>query len=219
MEMFLAGFALCLSACMDLGVVNVATIKRGLDGGWRAALALSFGSCFGDLTYAILGLFGLALVLAEPHVRVAYWLGGTVVLGYLAISMIRETWHPRTPAITADDPDGQSGGTSSRGTSAPRDFLRGLALALSSPSMIIWFASAGGAVMAGIYRRAGGPPYLFLAGFFCCSLTWSIALSLLSGKGRHVLGPRALRTFSGASAAIFAILAVKVFLDGLPAAA
>jgi L-lysine exporter family protein LysE/ArgO len=146
------------------------------------------------------------------------------VLGYLAVSMIRETWHPRTPRITVDDPDGQSSGTSSSGTSssgtsAPRDFLRGLALALSSPSMIIWFASAGGAVMAGIYRRAGGPPYLFLAGFFCCSLTWSIALSLLSGKGRHVLGRRALRTFSGASAAIFAILAVKVFLDGLAAAA
>lgn len=214
MEMFLAGFALCFSACLDLGVVNVATIKRGLDGGWRAALALSFGSCFGDLTYAILGLFGLALVLAEPHVRVAYWLGGTAVLCYLAFSMIRETRHPRTPPIAADPAE-----RSSNSPSARRDFIRGLALALSSPSMIIWFASAGGAVMAGIYHRAGGPPYLFLVGFFCCSLTWSIFLSLLSGKGKHMLGPRALRSFSGASAAIFAILAVKVFLDGLAAAA
>ena len=37
MEMFLTGFALSLSACLDLGIVNVATIKRGLDGGVRAA--------------------------------------------------------------------------------------------------------------------------------------------------------------------------------------
>jgi L-lysine exporter family protein LysE/ArgO len=47
MEMFLTGFALSLSACLDLGIVNVATIKRGLDEGVRAALALSLGSLDG----------------------------------------------------------------------------------------------------------------------------------------------------------------------------
>lgn len=42
--MFLTGFAPSLSACLDLGIVSVATIKRGLDGGGvRAALALSLG--------------------------------------------------------------------------------------------------------------------------------------------------------------------------------
>jgi threonine/homoserine/homoserine lactone efflux protein len=43
MEMFLTGLVLSLSACPDLGIVNVATIRRGLDGGVRAALALSLG--------------------------------------------------------------------------------------------------------------------------------------------------------------------------------
>jgi hypothetical protein len=33
--MFATGFALCLSACLDLGIVTVATIKRGLDSGAR----------------------------------------------------------------------------------------------------------------------------------------------------------------------------------------
>ena len=32
MEMFLTGFPLSLSACLDVGIVTVATIKRGLDG-------------------------------------------------------------------------------------------------------------------------------------------------------------------------------------------
>jgi hypothetical protein len=40
-------------------------------------------------------------------------------------------------------------------------------------------------------------------------------LSLISGKGRHMIGPSAQRAFSAASALLFAGLAVKVFLDGL----
>jgi L-lysine exporter family protein LysE/ArgO len=209
MEMFLTGFALSLSACLDLGIVNVATIKRGLDGGFRASFGLSLGSCFGDLTYAMLSMFGLALVLAEPHVRVAFWLGGTAVLLYLAATMIRETARARTPALN---------GGPVTAVRAHRDFLRGLALALSSPSLIVWFASAGGAVIAGIYARTQSPPWLFLAGFFCCGVAWALFLALLSGRGRHMLGPRALRLFSATSAAIFVALAVKVFLDGLAVA-
>lgn len=206
MEMFLTGFALSLSACLDLGIVNVATIKRGLDSGSRAAFVLQLGSCCGDMVYALLSMFGLALVLSEPHVRVIFWLGGTAVLLYLAATMLRETWRGRSLAVTEGP--------------APeirphRDFVRGLALALSSPSLIVWFASAGGAVIAGIYSRTQSPPWLFLAGFFCCGLVWAAFLSLLSGKGRHMVGPRALRTFSAASALIFVALAAKVFLDGL----
>jgi len=206
--MFLTGFALSLSACLDLGIVNVATIKRGLDGGARAAFVLQLGSCCGDMVYAVLSMFGLALVLAEPHVRVVFWLGGTAVLLFLAATMVRDSWRGRALPVADASPK----------IRAHRDFVRGLALALSSPSLIVWFASAGGAVIAGIYNRTQTPPWLFLAGFFCCGLVWAAFLSLLSGKGRHMLGRTALRSFSAASAAIFVVLAVKVFLDGLAVA-
>ena len=207
--MYLAGFALCLSACLDLGVVNVATIKRGLDAGWRAALALSLGSAFGDLAYAALSVLGLALVLTEPHVRVVFWLGGTLVLCFLAVSMGLETWRPKTRAVSGDP---------AAATSHRRDFFRGIALALSSPSLIVWFASAGGAVIAGIYRHSQAPPYLFLAGFFSWSVAWAVFMAVLAGRAHHALGRSALRVFSGVSAAIFVVLAVKVFIDGLGAA-
>jgi L-lysine exporter family protein LysE/ArgO len=209
MEMFVTGFALSLSACLDLGIVNVATVKRGLDAGVRAAFALSLGSCIGDQVYAALSLFGLGLVLAEPHVRVVFWLGGTVVLLYLGVSMTREAWRGR-PLST--------GGGPAQPIPLWRDFGRGIALALSSPSLIVWFASAGGAVIAGIYRRTQSPPLFFLAGFLCAGVVWALGISLVSGKGRHMLGAGAIRVCSGASAAIFLGLAVKVFLDGLAAA-
>jgi L-lysine exporter family protein LysE/ArgO len=207
MEMFLAGFALSLSASLDLGIVNVATIKRGLDSGARAAFVLQVGSCLGDMTYALLSMFGLALVLADPRVRTAFWLGGTVVLLYLAATMVRDTRRGRSLDI--------QGGGGGAGTPLHRDFFRGIALALSSPSLIIWFATAGGAVIAGVYGRTQSPPLLFLAGFFSGGIAWAAVLSLISGKGRHMIGPSAQRAFSAASAMLFAGLAVKVFLDGL----
>jgi L-lysine exporter family protein LysE/ArgO len=204
--MFVTGFALCLSACLDLGIVNVATIKRGLDSGTRAAFVLQLGSCVGDITYVLLSMAGLALVLSDSRVRTAFWLGGTVVLLYLAATMIRETRRGRTLGLDA---------AAETPTALHKDFLRGLALALSSPSLIVWFASAGGAIIAGIYGRTQSTPWLFLAGFAACGLCWAAGLSLLSGKGRHMVGASTLRAFSAASAVIFVVLAVKVFVDGL----
>jgi len=208
MEMFLTGVALSLSASLDLGIVNVATIKLGLDRGSLAAFVLQVGSCCGDMTYALLSMFGLALVLADSRVRTVFWIGGTAVLLYLAGSMIRETWRGRTLEM-------ENGAS----TDVPlhRDFLRGLALALSSPSLIIWFATAGGAIIAGIYGKTHTAPILFLVGFSSGGIAWAAVLSLVAGKGRHMIGPSAQRAFSAASALIFAGLAAKVFLDGLAA--
>ena len=209
MEMFATGFLLSLSACLDLGIVNVATVKRGIDSGTRAALALSLGSCIGDQVYAALSLFGLAVILAESHVRVVFWLGGTAVLVYLGAMMIRDAWRGRELVAGTGPADARP---------VWRDFLRGIALALSSPSLIIWFASAGGAVIAGVYHRTQSPPILFLAGFLCAGVLWAIVISVVAGRGRTLMGRGALRAFSGASAAIFLALAVKVFLDGFAAA-
>jgi hypothetical protein len=89
------------------------------------------------------------------------------VLLYLAATMIREAGRSSSLA-TPDRPV--------EAVAAHRDFVRGLALALSSPSLIVWFASAGGAVIAGIYSRTQSPPYLFLAGFFCCGVVWAVGL-------------------------------------------
>jgi L-lysine exporter family protein LysE/ArgO len=204
--MLLTGFALSLSASLDLGIVNVATIKLGLDRGSLAAFALQVGSCCGDMTYALLSMFGLALLLADSRVRTLFWIGGTIVLLYLAGTMIRETWRGRTLRI-------ENGAAPS--VPLHRDFLRGVALALSSPSLIIWFATAGGAIIAGIYGRSHAAPIMFLVGFASGGIAWATVLSLVAGKGRHMIGASAQRAFSAASALIFAGLAVKVFLDGL----
>ena len=53
------------------------------------------GSCLGDMTYAVGSLSLVSLLLAHRDVRIALWLGGSAVLLWLALKMLRETWHPR----------------------------------------------------------------------------------------------------------------------------
>ena len=44
------------------GPVNVATLRRGLRGGFGDALAVQLGAFVGDLPYVVLGLVGVPLL-------------------------------------------------------------------------------------------------------------------------------------------------------------
>jgi L-lysine exporter family protein LysE/ArgO len=55
----MTGFLLCLSLCMDLGIVNVAILRAGVNRGFLPSFMIGVGSSFGDLTYAVLSVMGL----------------------------------------------------------------------------------------------------------------------------------------------------------------
>ncbi|MNN62786.1 LysE type translocator [compost metagenome] len=95
-----------------------------------------------------------------------------------------------------------------------KEFLRGIFLAMSSPSAILWFAAVGGTLIA---RSGGGGPLssaLFLGGFLCAGLLWSAGLCFAASHGGKLLGDKLLRYSYMASAAIFCYFAVYVILSG-----
>ena len=95
-----------------------------------------------------------------------------------------------------------------------KEFFRGIFLAMSSPSAILWFAAVGGTLIA---RSGGGgiaSSGLFLAGFFCAGLVWTMGLCLAATQGGKLLGDKLLRYSYLASAAIFCYFAVYVILSG-----
>lgn len=211
MDLFTSGFLLSLSLCLDLGLVNVAAMKTGLERGMAAAVALGLGSSAGDLVYAVLATVGVASLLRFPAVRWTLWLGGSAVLVALTAKMLRDAW--RIKKLEDWAPPAPAGARSFFGS-----FAQGFGLAIASPSAILWFATVGGAVIATTAERVTGGLWLFFAGFFAAGLAWTVLVAWVSSHGRR-FGAGFVRALSLASALVFAYLAVKVFIDGYRALA
>ncbi|OFW81922.1 MAG: hypothetical protein A2201_04265, partial [Alicyclobacillus sp. RIFOXYA1_FULL_53_8] len=144
MHLYFSGFLLSLSLCLDLGLVNVSMLKVGLERGFLPSFLLGVGSTFGDLIYAILSMIGISLLLQNTYVQWILWIGGTAVLGYLTVHMVRETLHPKSIDVSSRDESVGALGTRSK----IKFFLSGAGLALSSPTAILWFAAVGGSILA-----------------------------------------------------------------------
>jgi L-lysine exporter family protein LysE/ArgO len=203
---FRDGFLLSLSLCLDLGIVNVGILRVAAQRGGTPAFLVGLGSGVGDLAYALLSVTGIALLLALPGVRWVLWLGGSAVLLFLAARMMREVFRPHPVAVDEPIP-------AEKLASPARDFAWGTALALASPSAILWFAAVGGSVIA-TYGGDRAVLLPFLCGFWVAGVLWSAGLAYGAGALRGVLGSRLVQGLSLASAALFAFFAAKVFLDG-----
>jgi len=207
--LFADGFLLSLSLCLDIGIVNVAIISVTLTRGFRPGFWLGFGSCFGDVIYAALALAGMAALLQFDAVRWVVWIGGAAILLLLTVKMAREAIN----ASSAPPVEG-SANASALPLSPLRGFGRGVLLALSSPSAILWFAAVGGALIAKAGATTAGAAALFLGGFFAGGLVWTLFLCTLASHGRKRAGDRLLRVCHALSALLFAWFTYSVLVNG-----
>jgi L-lysine exporter family protein LysE/ArgO len=200
------GFLLSLSLCLDIGIVNIAMMTLAMRRGYWPGVCLGLGSAFGDLLYAIVALAGMTALLQFAPVRWVMWLGGTVVLLILAIKTVRTAWSSRT----AD----ASPATENQPGTPLGHFLKGLLLALSSPSAIIWFAAIGGSLIA----QSGIDDWLgttfFLAGFLAAGIVWTVGICFAAAQGGKVFGHRALTFCHIGSAVLFVYFAGHVAWSG-----
>jgi L-lysine exporter family protein LysE/ArgO len=207
------GFFLSLSLCLDIGLVNVAMISLALSHGFKPGFWLGLGSCIGDLIYAALALAGMAALLQFESVRWVVWLGGAAILLFLTWKMAREAMFPATaPAVAvavASEAD-----ASAPHLSAWRGFLRGVLLAVSSPSAILWFAAVGGALIAKAGATSVTTAPVFLGGFFLGGLCWTIFICGLGSHGRKRAGTGLLRACHVLSALLFAYFSYTVIVNG-----
>lgn len=202
---FTSGFLLSLSLCLDIGVANIAMITLAMQRGFLSGFWLGLGTCLGDLAYAILALAGMTVLLQYESVRWVLWLGGSAMLIWFAVRMLLSAMASGNELAVA----GQAGQQSWF-----KEFGRGVFLAMSSPSAILWFAAVGGVLIS----RAGasGPvgTGLFLGGFFSAGVLWCVALCTIASHGGKLLGARLLKYSYLASAGIFIWFAVFVITSG-----
>ena len=143
---FSNGFLLSLSLCLDIGIANIAMLTLAMQRGFWQGMWLGLGTCVGDLLYALAALAGMTVLLQFETVRWVLWVGGSLLLVWFAVKMllaaIRGDAHLDTDVQVVRE-------------SPWREFLRGIFLAMSSPSAILWFAAVGGVLIS--RSGAGGP--------------------------------------------------------------
>jgi threonine/homoserine/homoserine lactone efflux protein len=175
-----------LAYVVSPGPVNIETLRRGLAGGFRVALALQLGSLLGDLFWAILALAGVGLLLAHAAAQTVLGIAGTALLVYLGCSALR-SW--RTIAAVAS-PAGAS--TSQQQPAAPtawRMAWTGAAIATANPFGPAFWLSIGGAMGGSAQQH----PAMFLGGFFLGALLAALGIALVVGIGHARITPRLVR--------------------------
>ncbi|ROR08789.1 LysE family translocator [Erwinia sp. JUb26] len=202
---FSNGFLLSLSLCLDIGIANIAIITLAMQRGYFHGLWLGIGTCVGDLIYAILAMAGMAVLLQFTTVRWVLWIGGSLILLWFAWKMVLSALRP-VPELSAGDV-GQA-------LSIRQNFLRGIFLAVSSPTAILWFAAVGGALISRMGTGSTAASAWFLSGFFLAGVVWTVVLCTIGSLGGRMLGNKMLRWSYIASAVIFCYFAGYVIISG-----
>lgn len=160
--LFFAALLLGLLFNAAPGAVFAETIKVGVRGGFKPALAVQIGSLIGDATWAILGLLGIGVLLQVDILRIPVGVAGVAYLLWLSY----DSWKASSNEL------GQLSTSSEEET---RDALKaGALLSLTNPQNIAYWAALGSALGSlGISEPAPAHYAVFFAGFMISSIIWA----------------------------------------------
>lgn len=159
--LFISAFFLGLIFNAAPGAVFAETIRQGVRGGYRPALAVQLGSLVGDALWAALGLVGIGLLLQLDWLRWPIGICGVAYLLWLA----RDSWRAAGVEFAI------SGGDANAKKSALR---AGVLLSVTNPQNIAYWAALGSAMGAvGVHEPTTADYATFFAGFMLSSIVWS----------------------------------------------
>lgn len=206
MSLFLAAFLLGLIFNAAPGAVFAETLRQGVRGGFRPALAVQVGSLVGDATWALLGLVGVGLLLQAEALRVPVGVAGALYLLWLAV----DSWRSARHAGALDAADAPQ---------ASRRALRaGVLLSLTNPQNVAYWAALGSAMGAvGVTAPQPADYAVFFAGFMVSSVVWAVVCAWLVAHVHRLAGPGWVRLTYRLCALAFVLLALSSMRDLLSA--
>jgi len=169
--LFVAAFFLGLVFNAAPGAVFAETIRQGVRGGYRPALAVQLGSLVGDALWAILGLVGIGLLLQLDGLRWPIGIFGVAYLLWLA----RDSWQAADQEFSIARSDGD------RGLVTPKTALRsGMLLSISNPQNVAYVAALGTAMGSiGLHKPTAADYGIFFAGLMAASVAWAFICAAL----------------------------------------
>ena len=167
--LFASAFVLGLVFNAAPGAVFAETVRQGLRGGYRPALAVQLGSLVGDASWALLGLAGIGLVMQVDALRWPIGLAGAAYLFWLSW----DSWQAARTEHRLDAP-------AIAAATQKQALRRGMALSLTNPQNLAYWAAMGSALGAVGVAHPGASDYgVFFAGFMTSSLLWCFVCAAL----------------------------------------
>jgi len=186
------GLGLLLNAAP--GPVFAETVRRGVRGGFRAALAVQVGSIAGYAAWAIAGLASIGLLLQLETLRVPIGIAGSIYLLWLAVDAWRSAEHEFNLAAPA-------------AIDHREDLTAGLLLSVMNPQHLAYWAAIGSALGSlGVTRPTFAHYAVFFAGFLASSVVWAFVMSALVARLFRRIGARWARlTYRACAVALLAL--------------
>lgn len=167
--LFASAFVLGLVFNAAPGAVFAETVRQGVRGGYRPALAVQLGSLVGDASWALLGLAGIGLVMLIDTLRWPIGLAGAAYLLWLS-------WDSWQAARTEHRLDASNTAAATQ----KQALRRGMALSLTNPQNLAYWAAMGSALGSVGVAQPGARDYgVFFAGFMTSSLLWCFVCAAL----------------------------------------
>jgi threonine/homoserine/homoserine lactone efflux protein len=178
-ELFFYAFFLGALFNAAPGAILTESLRQGIKGGFMPALAVQIGSLVGDGLWVVLGLLGVAALITIPAVIVPLMICGALLLGWLAWQSLLDSMKPMP------DLDTTASLAESRGA-----MTIGIALSISNPLNIIYWAALGGTIAAFTSQTPKALDFaVFIIGFMSSSVLWCFIASGMIVFTRSKLTP------------------------------
>lgn len=194
LTLFVSSFLLGLVFNAAPGAVFAETVRQGVRGGYRPALAVQLGSLVGDALWAMLGLIGIGLLLRLDALRLPIGIAGTAYLLWLA----RDSWLAANKEFTVSGADAKP---------SRQAFKAGVTLSITNPQNIAYWAALGSAMGAvGVSEPTTTHYGVFFAGFMVSSVVWAyVCATFVSRLFRNAVAGWAKLTYRLCAAAFLAL--------------
>jgi chemosensory pili system protein ChpE/L-lysine exporter family protein LysE/ArgO len=167
LTLFFTAFGLGLIFNAAPGAVFAETVRQGMQGGYRAAFAVQVGSLVGDASWAVLGLLAIGFALQLDGLRWPVGLAGVAYLIYLSW----DSWQASKIVHEMD---------ASTPPNTERAMRKGVALSLSNPQNVAYWAAMGSAMGAiGVTQPTMVDYGIFFLGFMVASVAWCFVCAAL----------------------------------------
>jgi chemosensory pili system protein ChpE len=200
LALIFASIVLGISYCAPPGVVTAEATRRGLRGGFWAALWVELGSLIGDAVWAAGALLGFALLLQQPLLRAGLGTLGVGLLFYLAAVAFRDALRGEMPPAKAPR--------------TQQDFSTGVFLSLTNPFAIAFWLGVGGSTVTTFFAAPQPIHYAtYLASFLLGGLLWAFFLAGLVAWGQQFMNFRFFRIVNSLCGISFLVFGLRLIFQ------